>query len=168
MSEESSPEEDKKPAKRRGSNRAKRRSAARTKALQALYQWDMAGGNVGSIIEYFRNQQPDMQDIEQDYFEELVHGVPEQLSQLDEHLQPHLDRTIEQLDPIERCVLRAGVFELANRPDVPYRVVINEAIELAKAFGAEDGHKYVNGVLDRLAGHLRYAETAAVRTKKNK
>jgi len=94
-----------------------------------------------------------------------VHGVPEKLSELDQHLQPHLDRPLDQLDPIERCVLRAGVFELAHRPDVPYRVVINESVELAKQFGAEDGHKYVNGVLDRLAGHLRYAETAAARRK---
>lgn len=142
-----------------------RRRVARMKALQALYQWDMAGGNVGAIIEFFRSSQPDMDKVEHPYFEALVHGVPEHLGELDQHLQPHLDRPLEQLDPIERSILRAGVFELAHRPDVPYRVVINEAVELAKQFGAEDGHKYVNGVLDRLAGHLRYAETAAARKK---
>lgn len=165
MSEEQQPQDEEKPAKPKGSSAVQKRRAARMKALQALYQWDMAGGNVGSIIEYFRTSQPDMENIEHAYFEELVHGVPEKLSELDQHLQPHLDRPLDQLDPIERCVLRAGVFELAHRPDVPYRVVINESVELAKQFGAEDGHKYVNGVLDRLAGHLRYAETTAARRK---
>lgn len=165
MSEEELPQGEEKPAKGKGTSAVQKRRAARMKALQALYQWDMAGGNVGSIIEYFRSSQPDMETVEHAYFEELVHGVPEKLSELDQHLQPHLDRPLDQLDPIERCVMRAGVFELAHRPDVPYRVVINEAVELAKQFGAEDGHKYVNGVLDRLAGHLRYAETAAARRK---
>lgn len=166
MSEDQSPAEGEQLTAKPTGSKVQRRHNARMKALQALYQWDMAGGNVATIIEYFRSSQPDMQNIEQAYFEALVHGVPEQLSQLDNHLQPHLDRSLDQLDPIERCVLRAGVFELANRPDVPYRVVINESVELAKQFGAEDGHKYVNGVLDRLAGHLRYAETAAARKKK--
>jgi len=165
--EQTPAEEDTQPAKQSGTSKVQKRRGARMKALQALYQWDMAGGNVSSIVEYFRSSQPDMDTIEHAYFEELVHGVPEQLSQLDNHLQPHLDRPLDQLDPIERCVLRAGVYELANRPDVPYRVVINESVELAKQFGAEDGHKYVNGVLDRLAGHLRYAETAAARKKKS-
>lgn len=165
MSEEQQSQDAEKPAKSKGSSAVQKRRAARMKALQALYQWDMAGGNVSSIIEYFRTSQPDMENIEHAYFEELVHGVPEKLSELDQHLQPHLDRPLDQLDPIERCVLRAGVFELAHRPDVPYRVVINESVELAKQFGAEDGHKYVNGVLDRLAGHLRYAETTAARRK---
>ncbi len=159
-------EDDVKPAKQSGTNRVQKRRAARMKALQALYQWDMAGGDISAIIEQFQLSQPDMQDIEHAYFEELVHGVPTQLSDLDKHLQLHLDRPMDQLDPIERCVMRAGVFELVNRPDVPYKVVINEGVELAKQFGAEDGHKYVNGVLDRLAGHLRYAETSAARKKK--
>ena len=165
MSEEQQSQGEEKSAKSKGSSAVQKRRAARMKALQALYQWDMAGGNIGAIIEYFRTSQPDMDKIEHAYFEELVHGIPEKLSELDQHLQPHLDRPLDQLDPIERCVLRAGVFELAHRPDVPYRVVINESVELAKQFGAEDGHKYVNGVLDRLAGHLRYAETAAARRK---
>ena len=166
MSEEQQPQGEESSAKKsKSSSAVQKRRAARMKALQALYQWDMAGGNVGSIIEYFRTSQPEMENVEHAYFEELVHGVPEKLSELDQHLQPHLDRPLDQLDPIERCVLRAGVFELAHRPDVPYRVVINESVELAKQFGAEDGHKYVNGVLDRLAGHLRYAETAAARRK---
>jgi len=142
-----------------------KRRAARMKAIQALYQWDMAGGNVSDIIAYFRTSQPDMHGIEHSYFEALVEGVPGNLNALDNHLQPHLDRPIDQLDPIERVVLRAGVFELSERLDVPYRVVINEAVELAKQFGAEDGHKYVNGVLDKLAGHIRYDETKAARKR---
>jgi len=136
VSEEELPQGEEKPAKGKGTSAVQKRRAARMKALQALYQWDMAGGNVGSIIEYFRSSQPDMETVEHAYFEELVHGVPEKLSELDQHLQPHLDRPLDQLDPIERCVMRAGVFELAHR-----------------------------GVLDRLAGHLRYAETAAARRK---
>ena len=103
----------------------------------------------------------DPRKFESDYFRELVHGVPSHLRQLDELLQPCIDRPVEQVDMVERAVLRLAAFELAEHPEVPYRVVINEAVELAKVYGAEQGHRYVNGVLDKLARQLRPLELRA-------
>ena len=95
-------------------------------------------------------------DIE--YFEDLLRGVETNVAGLDQCLRPHIDREVEQVDPIERAALRLAAYELKFRPDVPYRVVINEAIEVTKRFGADHGHSYVNGVLDKLAGELRATE----------
>ncbi len=92
-----------------------------------------------------------------------MHGVPSNLSDLDESLGLYLDRLIESVDPVERAVLRLGAFELIYKPDVPYRVVINEAVELAKTFGSEQGHRYVNGILDKLAKKVRKTEQASKR-----
>jgi N utilization substance protein B len=92
------------------------------------------------------------------YFEALLHGVPAHLDELDELLGPYLDRSIESVDPVERAILRLGAFELRYQLEVPYKVIINESIELSKVFGAEQGHKYVNGVLDKLARQLRSGE----------
>lgn len=136
------------------------RSRARRRALQAIYAWQMSGSNVRSVIEQFRHEQ-DMQVADLEYFEDLVRGVDAHRAELDAGLAPFLDREIEQVDPIERATLRLGAYELKHRPDVPYRVVLNEAVELAKRFGAEHGHTYVNGVLDKLAREWRPAETAA-------
>ena len=99
-----------------------------------------------------------MQVADLEYFEDLVRGVEAHRAELDAGLKPFLDREIEQVDPIERATLRLGAYELKHRPDVPYRVVLNEAVELAKRFGAEHGHTYVNGVLDKLAREWRAAE----------
>jgi N utilization substance protein B len=93
-----------------------------------------------------------------EYFEDLLHGVETNVEALDEALRPHIDREVAQIDPIERAALRLAAYELKFRPDVPYRVVINEAIEVTKRFGADHGHSYVNGVLDKLAGELRVTE----------
>jgi N utilization substance protein B len=136
------------------------RSRARRRALQAVYAWQMSGSTVRSVIEQFRHEQ-DMQVADLEYFEDLVRGVDAHRAELDAGLAPFLDRDIEQVDPIERATLRLGAYELKHRPDVPYRVVLNEAVELAKRFGAEHGHTYVNGVLDKLAREWRAAETAA-------
>lgn len=133
------------------------RSRARRRALQAIYAWQMSGSGVRAIIEQFRHEQ-DMQVADLEYFEDLVRGVDAHRAELDAGLAPFLDRDIEQVDPIERATLRLGAYELKHRPDVPYRVVLNEAIELAKRFGAEHGHTYVNGVLDKLARGWREAE----------
>jgi N utilization substance protein B len=133
------------------------RSRARRRALQAVYAWQMSGSTVRSVIEQFRHEQ-DMQVADLEYFEDLVRGVDAHRAELDAGLAPFLDRDIEQVDPIERATLRLGAYELKHRPDVPYRVVLNEAIELAKRFGAEHGHTYVNGVLDKLAREWREAE----------
>src|SRR5699024_11474088 len=102
----------------------------------------------------------DMTKVDRRYFHALLHGVPAQVGGLDEALRPFLDRPVQELSQVEKAILRMGAFELKERIDVPYRVVINEGIELAKVFGAEDSFKYVNGVLDKLARRLRSAETA--------
>jgi len=139
---------------------SRQRSKARSLAVQAVYQWQMAGQNVQDIVSHLLTEQADGK-IDSDYFRELVDGVTRELTRLDESLSPYLDRSIESIDPVERAVLRIGAFELATHPEIPYRVVINEAIEMAKVFGAEQGHKYVNGVLDKAAKTLRPLEMAA-------
>jgi len=135
------------------------RSRARRRALQALYAWQMSGSSSRAVIEQFRHEQ-DMQVADLEYFEDLVLGVDAHRAELDAALAPFLDRGIEQVDPIERATLRLGAYELKHRLDVPYRVVLNEAIELVKRFGSEHGHTYVNGVLDKLAREWRRVETA--------
>ena len=133
------------------------RSRARRRALQALYAWQMSASPVDKVIEQFRAEQ-DMEVADLEYFEALVRGVVQHADELDAVLSKFIDRTVAQVDPIERAVLRIAGFELAHRPDVPYRVVINEAIETTKRFGAEHGHTYVNGVLDRAAAEWRPQE----------
>ncbi|MCF6353966.1 MAG: transcription antitermination factor NusB [Candidatus Polarisedimenticolaceae bacterium] len=134
-----------------------RRSRSRELALQALYQWQLASQNIKDIIQQFKDDEPP-NSYEEAYFVDLVRGVPTHLNELDAALSPYLDRAIRSVDPVERAALRLGAYELAHHPEVPYRVAINEAVELTKIFGAEDGHKYINGVLDKLARKLRPAE----------
>ena len=141
---------------------SRKRSRARHLAVQALYQWQMTGQDVGDVVGQFLASQ-DGTKFEVDYFRDLLRGIAINLNALDAWLQPHVDRPIAQIDPVERAILRLGAYELAHHPEVPYRVVINEAVELAKVFGAEEGHKYVNGVLDKVARALRSAEVAARR-----
>ena len=136
------------------------RSRARRRALQALYAWQLSGSHMNAVIEQFRHEQ-DMEVADLDYFEDLLHGVEKHVAELDAMLRPYLDREVAEVDPIERAALRLAAYELKHRPDVPYRVVINEAIEVTKRFGADHGHSYVNGVLDKLAGELRSAEKRA-------
>jgi N utilization substance protein B len=139
---------------------SQKRSQARRNAVQAIYQWQMAGQDVGEIANQFLEEQ-DLAGFEVPYFQDLLQGVSKHLNELDELLKPALDRAIESVDPVERAVLRLGAFELRYKPEVPYRVVINEAVELAKVFGAEQGHKYVNGVLDQVAKQVRSVEIKA-------
>ena len=136
---------------------SKKRSQARHHAVQAIYQWQLTGSNIKDIQNQFLSEQ-DTGRFELKYFERLLHGVPAHLSELDELLGPHLDRSIESVDPVERAILRIGTFELVHQLDVPYKVVINESVELSKVFGAEQGHKYVNGVLDKVARQVRKTE----------
>ena len=133
------------------------RSRARRRALQAVYAWQLSQSPVEKVIENFRAEQ-DMDVADLEYFEQLVRGVAEHAEQIDAVLARYIDRDVAQVDPIERAVLRIAGFELAHRLDVPYRVVINEAIETTKRFGAEHGHTYVNGVLDRAAAEWRALE----------
>lgn len=138
------------------------RSRARRRALQAVYAWQLSDASITQVIDQFRHEQ-DMEIADLQYFEDLVNGVVRRHAELDAALQAYLDRPIAQVDPIERGVLRIAAYELLHRPDVPYRVVLNEAIEVSKRFGAEHGHTYVNGVLDHAALAWRSAEAQAAR-----
>lgn len=133
------------------------RRKARRFALQALYQWQLSKIPLTDIeAQFLADEKLSKADIE--YFCDLLRGVLTDVPKLDEHMREFLDRPVENLDPVELAILRIGIYELAERLDVPYRVVINEALELTKLFGAEDGHKYVNGVLDQVARRLRKVE----------
>jgi N utilization substance protein B len=134
------------------------RSRARRRAAQAVYAWQVGGNPMRDVIEEFRHEQ-DMEVADLDYFEDLLRGVEKHCADLDAGLAPWLDRDMAQVDPLERAILRLAAYELCHRPDVPYRVVLNEAVEVAKRFGAEHGHTYVNGVLDKAAREWRAAET---------
>ncbi len=133
------------------------RTRARRRAVQALYAWELSGNAMRRVIEDFRHEQ-DMQIADLAYFEDLLQGVEAHRAELDAGLAPLLDRDIERVDPIERAVLRLAAYELKLRLDVPYRVVLNEAVEVTKRFGSDQGHTYVNGVLDKLARAWRGAE----------
>lgn len=135
-------------------SRVQARSRARRGAVQAIYQWQVGGGTSEAIRAEFR-ERDGMQHVDWGFFDELVDGVIEAVAELDALLVPHLDRAVEALDPVERSILRLAALELKDHPDVPFRVVINEAVELARTFGAEESHRYVNGVLDALAREVR-------------
>lgn len=139
---------------------ARRRS--REFALQGLYQWRV-GGNDEAAIEAHLQDLEEFGKADRDFCLRLVRGVLAQREVLAAQIGSHIDRPFTDLSPIEACILLIGAFELTHLPDTPYRVVINEAIELAKAFGGTDGHKYVNGVLDKLALDIRPAEVEAKR-----
>jgi transcription antitermination protein NusB len=136
---------------------SRKRTKARHHAVQAIYQWQMAGHDVSEVESQILENE-DQKSFEVDYFRDLLHGVPANLNELDAELKDCVDRSIESVDPVERAIVRLGAYEMMRHPEVPYRVVINEAVELAKVFGAEQGHKYVNGVLDKLAHKVRKAE----------
>ena len=136
------------------------RGRARRRALQAIYAWQISGGTTQQVIAQFAHEQAhEVADLE--YFEDLVRGVLGERAGLDQALAPFLDRGVEEVDAIERGVLRLAAYELLHRPDVPYRVVLNEAIEIAKRFGSEHGHTYVNGVLDHASAQWRAVEVEA-------
>lgn len=152
------------------------RSQARRYALLALYQWQLTGEDPAQIVRQFVEDPAWVAELagglagveedalspgpayDRELFRDLVHGIPARLEEIDGKLQPVLDRPILQVDPVERAILRLGTFEILSSPAMPCRVVINEAVDLAKLLGAEQGHRYVNGVLDRLARAVRPAE----------
>lgn len=139
------------------------RSRARHFAMQAIYQWQMTA-NPLNVIEAEFHSDNDMSKVDVDYFHELLHGVATQMTELDEIFTPYLKgMTLEQLDPITLALLRMACYEFKARIDVPYKVVINEAVNLAKKFGAADSHKFINGVLDKVAVQLRAVEVKAAR-----
>jgi N utilization substance protein B len=130
------------------------RSRSRRFAMQALYQWQMTGQDLALIDAQFLAEE-DLEGVDVAYFQELLHQVPYRTDRLNGVLEPFLDRPLAQVDPVERSILWIAVYELTYRPDIPFRVVINEAVELAKKFGAEQGHRFVNGVLDNAARVVR-------------
>ena len=136
---------------------SKARSRARRMAMQALYEWQVADNTPLDILNTYRAEQ-DLKKVDEDYFRDLLLNTAKYRAELDAVMSESLDRPINEVDPIETAILRLACYELAHRPDVPYRVVINEAIELAKSFGAESGHKFVNGILDKVALKLRADE----------
>jgi transcription antitermination protein NusB len=141
------------------------RRRAREFALQGLYQWRI-GGNDEAAIEAHLADTEGFNKADREFFVGLLRGVLAQQTELQEQLQAFLDRPFAELSPVESSILLAGAFELANYPQTPYRVIINEAIELTKGFGGTDGHKYVNGVLDKLAFKLRPVEVEAKRAER--
>jgi len=133
------------------------RARARRRAMQAVYQWQINGQSMSSIVEQFDEEQ-DMKIVDREYFQDLLLGVEKNLEELDAGLAERLDRPLDQVDLIERACLRLAAYELKHRVDVPLRVIINEAIDLARDFGTQGGSGYVNGVLDQLAMGWREAE----------
>ena len=134
-----------------------KRRKSREAAIQALYQWKLAGGTAYEIESHFRESEEYAQ-CDAEYFTRLLKGTIAEVESLQGIIRPNLDRDFSELSPVEASILLLGTFELKNHPDIPYRVVINEAVELAKLYGGTDGHKYVNGVLDRIAAKLRASE----------
>lgn len=133
------------------------RHKARRMALQGLYQWQFSGADLNEIEAQFHALQ-NMTKVDTGYFHELLHEIPKHLDELDALITPHLDRALKDLDVIELTAMRISSYELKHRIDIPYKVVINEGVELTKAFGTVDGYKYVNGILDKIATQLRGEE----------
>jgi N utilization substance protein B len=136
------------------------RTNARKAAVQALYQWQMTGQNLSEIERQFLEEER-LQDAQKSYFTELFHGVPKNLEAIDLALSEFVDRPVDSIDPVERAILRIGTYELTHRLDMPYRVVLNEGINLAKYFGADGSHRYINGILDKVAQQTRAIEINA-------
>jgi N utilization substance protein B len=149
--------------KRGGTVSARRRS--RELALQGLYEWLIGGADAG-VVDAHAREREGFEQVDAAHFDLLLHGCIREHAELDARLVPHLDRAIAQLSPIEHAVLLIGTFELLHCIEIPYKVAINEAVELAKSFGGTDGHKYVNGVLDQAAAALRSVEVEAARARR--
>jgi len=140
--------------KARSGTRHEPRRRARRRALQALYQWQLTGQEAADICAQFREEQ-DFDGVDEAFFDAIVRGVAAEHEALDERLAPCLDRPMTQVDAVERAVLRMGAWELVHELHTPFRVVLDECVDLARHFGAEGGHAYVNGVLDKVAPGLR-------------
>ncbi len=143
------------------------RRVSRERVLRALYLWQIAGGDYASLLVQVERYEPEEREAAGDeeltkphsgFLRELLDGVLKQAASLDAALEPHLDRPVIELSPIEHAILLIGAFELIHTFNVPYKVCINEAVELAKMYGGTDGHKFVNGVLDKLAQVARQVE----------
>ena len=138
-----------------------RRGLARRLTVQALYQWLVNETSPEALLRQFAEEPEGLGRADPNYFSELLHGVVQARDELNAAIVPHLDRPLEQLDPVEHAVLMLGAYELMYKPEVPWKVVVNESVGLTKVFGAEDGYKFINGVLDKLARGARSTEIQA-------
>ncbi|MFZ2161532.1 MAG: transcription antitermination factor NusB [Sideroxyarcus sp.] len=138
------------------------RHRARELAMQGIYEWRLSAKS-SSLIEKATRDEKSLGRYDSEFFSQLLNGAIAQHEALSAQFAPHLDRAVNELSPVEYSVLLLGAYELIHHPEVPYRVVINEAVELAKTFGGSDGHKFVNGVLDKLAAQVRATEIVASR-----
>lgn len=136
------------------------RHKARRAAVQALYQWQLTQQAPGDIEDHFILDH-EMNGIDVEYFHHLVREIPRHIHELDDHISSHLDRKLNDVDPVELACMRIGTYEFEFHPEIPYKVILNESVELAKTFGAEHGHKYVNAILDKVAAELRASEIKA-------
>src|SRR3990167_6423146 len=138
----------------------RRKQRARQYALQALYQWFMSQQDLNEIeAQFFAIH--NMEKVDQAYFHQLLHHIPQHCAVIEDLFTPYLDRELNTLNPVELTVLRMGTYELLYCNDLPYRIILDEAISLTKAFGSQDGHRYVNGVLNNVARQIRQIEIAA-------
>lgn len=148
------------PTKPQAKNTPAARHKARRFAMQGLYEWQLSGNPPFEIEARYRVENA-MHKVDLAYFHELLHQVAYRVTELDAAFEPFLDRKASQLDPVERNILRMGSYELIHHMEIPYRIIINEAVELAKDFGATDSFKFVNGILDELAKKVRHVEKQA-------
>lgn len=156
MSDSSKPEGENPPQK----SVAKARGKSRRLAMQAIYQWQMTGDSITDIKQQFVEEN-NMAKLDPAFFSEMVSGVASSISELDPLLEKYMTRTVESVDPVERSILRLATYEFINRLDIPYRVVLNEAVNITKEFCAEKSHTFVNAVLDKVAKEVRQVETQA-------
>ena len=163
--ERAAPAERKRPVARRSDAKSARRRA-REFALQGLYEWLLSRGDAGAIDAHVREHEG-FDRCDRAHFDLLLHGAIREAEAIDATLAAHIDRKVELLSPIEHAALMIGTFELMRCIEIPYKVAINEAVELAKSFGGTDGHKYVNGVLDKVAAEARRIEVDAERSKRD-
>ncbi len=159
MSDSNNPAENK-PAQK---SVAKARGKSRRLAMQAIYQWQMTGDNISDIKQQFFDEN-NMAKLDSAFFSEMVSGVASSISELDPLLEKYMSRSVESVDPVERSILRLATYEFINRLDIPYRVVLNEAVNISKEFCSEKSHTFVNAVLDKVAKEIRHIETQADRT----
>jgi len=152
--------EEKKPSKK---SVAKARGKSRRFAMQAVYQWQMTGDSITDIKQQFFEEN-NFSVIDTEYFSELVSGVASSISEIDPFLEKNMSRSVESVDPVERSILRIATYEFIHRFDVPYRVVLNEAVDIAKEYCAENSHGFVNAVLDKVAKEVRHIEVKSARS----
>ena len=147
---------------------AKARGKSRRLAMQAIYQWQMTGDSIAGIKTQFfeeNNMAALESKVDSEFFSEIVSGVASSISEIDPYLEKNMSRSVESVDPVERSILRIAVYELINRFDVPYKVVLNEAVNITKEFCSEKSHTFVNAVLDKVAKEIRHVEVKAATPK---